>query len=445
MTLSPDTARDLRRAVRTTQTERRVPSISSAVARAGEVVWTDAVGVADVETGTETTADTQYAVGSITKTFTAAAILALRDEGALALDDALGEHVPGVSLASPSLRRLLSHGSGLQREIPGTAWETLTFPDAEALVASLTAAEGVLEPGRYWHYSNLAFALLGEVVARRAEMPYRRFVEERFLGPLGLRRTTWEPEAPAARGYFVEPYADTVRPEPILDLGGAGAAGQLWSTTADLCRWGSFLADSDAAIMKPETAEEMATVQVMVDNERWTGGWGLGVSLSREGERVYAGHGGGMPGFLSGFVYLRKEKIAAAALANASADMHALAVELARKAADTFPAEPEAWEPDREATPLELAAILGRWWSEGEETIFSYRGGRLEARRAHDPPELEPSVFVREGDDLFRVSSGRERGERLQVVRDDAGEPVKLLWATYPFFRAPRTFAELGE
>jgi hypothetical protein len=122
--------------------------------------------------------------------------------------------------------------------------------------------------------------------------------------------------------------------------------------------------------------------------------------------------------------------------------MHGLAVELAGKVADAFPLEPEAWRPEADATPPEIAGILGRWWSEGQETILSFHGGRLEARRADDPREKEPSVFAQEEDDVFRVVSGRERGEVLRVVRDENGEAVRLYWATYPFFRTPRTFSE---
>ncbi len=444
MTLPETLAGELSRAVGTAQSERRLPSVSAAVTRNGEIIWSEAIGLASVEPRQDAARETQYRVGSITKTFTAAAVLRLRDDGALALDDPVGKHLPRAPDATPTIRRLLSHASGLQRELPGTTWETLGFPTAEELVATLAEAEEVLEAGRHWHYSNLAFALLGQVVAGYAGMPYERFVDQRFLQPLGLGRTTWTAVSPSARGYFVEPFADSVRPEPDLDLAGAAAAGQLWSTAVDLCRWGSFLADPDESILDPETVEEMHAVQVIADNDRWTSGWGLGISLGREGERIYAGHGGGMPGFLSGLAYLRKEKIAAAALANGVADMQQVAVELAGKVADAFPAEPEAWAPDDPA-PSDIADVLGRWWSEGEETILRYRRGRLEARRAGDPADKEPSVFVQEGPNLFRVASGRERGEALRVERDDVGEPVRLYWATYPFFRAPRTFAELGD
>jgi hypothetical protein len=89
---------------------------------------------------------------------------------------------------------------------------------------------------------------------------------------------------------------------------------------------------------------------------------------------------------------------------------------------------------------VEIAQLLGRWWSEGDESIFSWRGGRLEARLADAPSGREPSVFEREGEDLYRVVSGRERGETLRVVRDESGEVVKLYWATYPFTRTPEVF-----
>ena len=82
----------------------------------------------------------------------------------------------------------------------GDVWETLESPTIEELLARLDEAEQVLEPGRWWHYSNLAFALLGEVVARRAGEPYRDVVQAQILDPLGLVRTTWDPVEPRARG-----------------------------------------------------------------------------------------------------------------------------------------------------------------------------------------------------------------------------------------------------
>lgn len=422
------------------QSEGRLPSVSAAVFRGGEVVWDDAVGLADVDRRTDATTDTQYAVASITKTFTAASMLQLRDAGRLDLEDPLSRHIPEAVHGTPTLRRLLSHASGLQREPPGEVWETLRFPDEQELLTSLEEAEQVLPPSAAWHYSNLAYALLGHVVSRVSGTPFQDYVRERLLSPLGLERTTWGPGDGAALPYFVEPYSDAVQREPVLEVGGKGGESGLYSTVGDLARWGSFLADPDESVLAPASVAEMHDLQIMAEPD-WTLGWGLGIELWRRGERVYGGHTGGFPGFLSIMLYSRRDKTGAVLLTNSSTwpKLSASGLDLAEAALEELAPEREPWAPE-EAPPAEIVPLLGRWWSEGDETIFSWRKGKLEARLAAAPPEREPSVFEQEGEDRFRVISGRERGEVLRVVRDDQGDVVRLYWATYPFTRAPEIF-----
>ena len=107
----------------------------------------------------------------------------------------------------------------------------------------------MLPPMAAWHYSNLAYALLGIVVARISGTPFRDYVQERLLGPVGLERTTWGPGEGAALPYFVEPYSDSVRREPVLELGGKGGESGLYSTVGDLARWGAFLCDPDESVL----------------------------------------------------------------------------------------------------------------------------------------------------------------------------------------------------
>jgi CubicO group peptidase (beta-lactamase class C family) len=429
-----------RRLVLEAQSAGRLPSLSAAVFRAGELVWSDAVGLGDVEQRIEVTADTQYAVASITKTFTAAALLQLRDEGNLDLEDPLSRHLPEAAHGTPTLRRMLSHASGLQREPPGEIWETLEFPDEEELLRGLEEAEQVLPPAAAWHYSNLVYALLGHVVARVSSVPFRDYVQDRLLGPLGLERTTWGPTPPAALPYFVEPYSDAVRREPVLGLGGKSGESGLYSTVGDLARWGAFLCDPDESVLAESSVSEMHDLQVMAEAD-WTRGWGLGIELWRRGDRIFGGHTGGFPGFLSILLYSRRERIGAVLLANTSrwAKLSATGLDLAEAALEELPPELEPWAPE-EPPPDEILPLLGRWWSEGDEVIFGWRRGKLEARLAAVPPEREPSVFEPEGEDRFRTVSGRECGELLRVVRDDAGGVVRLYWATYPFTRAPEIF-----
>jgi CubicO group peptidase (beta-lactamase class C family) len=430
------------RFLREQQAERRLPSLSAAVVCRGDVVWADAVGLADVEEERAPTTEDSYMVGSITKTFTAAAIMQLRDAGELDLDDPIGAHLPDAVLSRPTLRRMLAHISGLQREVPGEVWERLEFPDRDGLLRAYDEAEEVLGPGERWHYSNLAYSLLGEVVARRSGQDYERYVEERLLEPVGLRRTTWRRTEPAARGYYVEPWGDAVRREPLVEKGAVAATGALWSTPSDLCRWAAFLAEPDEAVLSRRAAEEMHALQVMADPKGWNLGWGLGLMLFRRGDRILAGHGGATIGFRAGFAYARTEGIGAAALTNASTGMESeVAVELAVQALEALPAAVEPWRPGRPA-PAELEPLLGSWWTEGQEVVLRYRDGALQL--VHPAlPHVEPSVFESDGErDRFRVASGPERGELLRIVRDADGAPTKLYLATYPLRRAPSTFAD---
>jgi CubicO group peptidase (beta-lactamase class C family) len=300
----------------------------------------------------------------------------------------------------------------------------------------LGSVEQVLGPGEEWHYSNLAFILLGDAVERASGLSYECYVEERLLRPAGLERTSWTAAAPAATGYFVHPYADRAEVQPVL--GGAPASGALWSTVADLCRWGAFLLDPDPAVLRRETAEEMQRFQAMADPEGWTLGYGLGLMLYRRGERVFAGHAGAHAGFLSNLAWDRATGTVAAVATNSGAGVPVirLGIDLLAAALEAAPPEPEPWAPG-EPVPAELEGVLGRWWSEGSEFVFRCRAGRLEAL---EEGNATPAAFAREGADVYRVVAGPGRGEVLRVERDGNGDVTGLVLATYPFTREPRAF-----
>ncbi len=436
MSDQPETlAPALDRALRERQAE-RLPSVAAAVVRAGQVVWSGAVGTASYDERRDATPDTQYRIGSITKTFTATAIMRLRDAGELDLDDRLEQHLDGVANGAPTIRRLLAHLSGLQREV-GEMFVTGASPTAEQLVDSMRESELVLAPAQEHHYSNLAFALLGEVVARRSGMPYRDYVDEAIVRPLDLQRTTWSEQAPFAQGYLVDEYAGTVWREQHTDLAGASGAGQLWSTVNDLCRWASFLAEGHDGVLDAKTIDEMWFPQVMWDPDEWTLAWGLALMLYRHSDRIWAGHGGAMGGHLAGVVVDRTTMTGAAALTNSGtrADMEGLALALAAKTVELWPEPVEAWSPE-EDPPAELRALLGRWWSEGNEFVFTWSKGALNGQFVGS--RAKPAVFERDGDG-YRTTSGRERGERLRV------DGERMIWAGYAFTRTQEPFAPLDE
>jgi CubicO group peptidase (beta-lactamase class C family) len=413
----------------------RLPSVSAAVVRKGELVWSGAAGTANYAEDRVATPDTQYRIGSITKTFTATAIMQLRDAGALDLDDRLDRHISGIANGAPTLRRLLSHLSGLQREA-GEMFVTGESPTEQDLIDSMSGVEFVLEPGQAHHYSNLAFALLGQVVAAASGVPYIEYVDSRIIGPLGLGRTTWEPQPPAAQGYLVDEYARTVWLEPETEMKGSAAAAQLWSTAPDLCRWASFLGTGQDGVLAAKTVDAMWFPQVMWDPADWVLGWGLGLMLFNHEGRIYGGHGGAMAGHLSGVFVDRKTQIGAAALTNSTTrgDMEFAAIKLAAKTVELWPEPIEPWQPEAEPPPADVRPLLGRWWSEGSEFLFWWEGDALRSKAVASPAGRPPTIFERDGDG-WRAASGRERGERLRV--DDE----RLIWACYPFTRVQEPFA----
>lgn len=358
--------------------EHGLPSISAAVFEDGEVTWAQTTG--------DARPDTQYAIASITKTFVAAALLELRVD----LDEPLRFGTP---------RQLLSHTSGLQRELPGEWWATLEFPAREEIVARLDEAERVLPPGRF-HYSNLAYLVLGELVAERAGKPIEEAIRVLLLEPHGLRRTTWEPEEPHARGFLHQ------RLERTLVKGGASASGGLWSTAGDVARWGAHLLGLDE-LHRPYA------------HAGWDEAFGLGVECVRVEGRELWGHEGATVGFRSALLYDRDANAGAAVLTNATqpAGLRAVAASLVPRG---------RLREDEPASP-EVDGILGSWWSEGVEHRFRWTG-RLES---------DDAAFVQEAPDRFRSTWGREEGEVLRVVRGEDGEPIELWWAGYPFRREP--------
>ena len=345
----------------------------------GDVTWSQTAG--------DARPDTQYAIASVTKTFVAAALVELRVD----LDEPTRFGTP---------RQLLSHTSGLQRELPGEEWATLEFPAREEVVARFDQAERVLPPGRF-HYSNLGYLVLGELLAERAGEPLEDAIRALLLEPHGLRRTTWGPQEPHARGFLRD------RPERKLVKGGTSASGGLWSTAGDVARWGTHLLGLDE-LHRPYA------------HAGWDEVFGLGVECVRVDGRELWGHEGATVGFRSILLYDRDANAGAAVLTNATqfGGVRALAASLVPQGARRRVDEP---------SPPEIEGILGSWWSEGIEHRFRWTG-RL---------ETDDAVFVQEAPDRFRSAQGHEEGELLRVVRAEDGEPTELWWAGYPFRREP--------
>jgi CubicO group peptidase (beta-lactamase class C family) len=253
-------------------------------------------------------------IGSITKTFTAVLIMGPRDAGRLSLDDRLDKYLPQTRHGAITIRQMLAHASGLQREPVGRIWENLEAPDQERLLRELEDAEQVLPVHFAFHYSNLAFALLGQIVELLEARPWGDVVAQRILRPLEMKNTGLAPdETSRALGYQIHPHTGVATLEPRFDLRATAPLGGLWSTVADLGRYASFMADPIAEVLASGTLEEMCRPVIMTDVDGWARAYGLGYDLQRIGERVLAGHGGAMPGFRAVLRVRRQDRVGAPA------------------------------------------------------------------------------------------------------------------------------------
>lgn len=441
--LRESTARVLTGKAIEAQRASRTPALVAGVARHGQLVWSEAVGRADLtDPSIPLGADTQFLVASNTKTFTAVLIMQLRDEGKLSLDDTVDQLVPGTTHAQVTIREMLAHVSGMQREPVGDVWDTLEFPDRDGLISGWNEAERVLRPHNRWHYSNLCYALLGEVVARHDGGSWEESLQRRLLDPLELRRTTLTRVAPYVGLYYVPPFTDVPVEEPVLAKNTTASAGALASTLADMVRWHGFLLDPDEEILSPDTVEEMRQPQIAADPQ-WNTAWGLGLELERRDGRIWFGHTGGMPGGITGFFSEPESGTTGAVLMNnsVSKDPAGTAIKFGEYVVTNDPELPEPWTPGT-AEPDELKPLVGQWFSEGAEFTLAIKDGKLTARLAAAPASAPVSVFEPESDDVYRTVSGRERGERLVIHRRDDGSVRQFNWATYRFTRAPLGFGQ---
>ncbi|WP_433727042.1 serine hydrolase domain-containing protein [Actinoplanes sp. CA-051413] len=436
MSLLPETGRRVTGIVARAQSAGRAPSVALAVVRDRSLLHFTGAG----ETPPPDP-KTQYRLGSITKTLTATMVMQLRDEGFFALDDLLYRHLPGTSVGGLTLRQLLGHVSGLQREPDGPWWERSAGGDVDQLLAEL-ADKVAGPPFRTYHYSNLAYGLLGAVLQRVTGESWTDLVGKRVLDPLGMKRTTYAPVEPYARGYVVHELDDSLHEEPRLDAGAMAPAGQLWSTVTDMAKWAAFLADPAPAVLSRETVDEMCT-PVVIQDDAWTAGHGLGPELMRVGERVYVGHGGSMPGYNSQLAVHRPSRTGVIAFANSyglrGSSIRALALEVLTTVLDHEPVPAEPWRPAPPAD-ADVAQLCGRWWWMGREYEVLADGPGLVMRQV-TAPEKPPWRFVRESRDRWRGTAGMNTGEVLTVLRGPDGAVERLDIATFLFSRDPMHLA----
>ncbi|HME32348.1 MAG TPA: serine hydrolase domain-containing protein [Terriglobales bacterium] len=298
-----------------------VPSSSLAVVKDGEIAYLQAYGNARLDPPTPARPEMRYSIGSISKQFTATAILMLAEEGKLSLDDPVSKYVSGLTRGNEvTIRELLSHTSGYQDYWPQDYVMPMMLKPVtpEEILDRWGRIPLDFDPGTKWQYSNTNYVIAGVIVEKVSGMPLWVLLGKRVFTPLGMSSIadTNEKALPATDpgGYFR--YAlGPLHPAPKEGKGWMFAAGELAMTAKDLAKWDISIIDQ--AVLKPASYKEMETVVLLKNGAPTRYGLGIGVSLVN-GHRVLE-HGGEVSGFTADNIVMPDDKMAIVVLTNQDA------------------------------------------------------------------------------------------------------------------------------
>jgi len=298
-----------------------VPSASVAVVRDGQIAYLRAYGDARLDPATPAKPEMRYSIGSISKQFTAAAILLLQEQGKLSLDDIVGKYLPGLTRANEvTIRQLLSHTSGYQDYWPQDYVMPIMLQPTtpEKILATWARKPLDFEPGTKWQYSNTNYVIAGLIVEKTSGEPLLQFLQEKVFVPLNMKSVAdidkaklGDTDPTAYLRYGIGP----LRPAPKEGSSWLFAAGELAMPAEDLAKWD--ISVMDRKLMKPASYDEFET-EVLLKNGLGTR-YGLGVEVRTELGHRSLSHGGEVSGFTSENMIFPDERVAVVVLTNQDA------------------------------------------------------------------------------------------------------------------------------
>ena len=284
---------------------RGLPGVVVGVVSDQELIWVSGFGFADTKAKLPMTAATKFRMASHSKLFTAIAIMQLREQGKLHLDDPVSKYLPWFK-ATPAgdddgpitIEQLLSHSSGLQREA-GDHWTSFEFPTADELRRLYADRRAAFAPSVRWKYSNLAYAVAGMVIEQVSGERWADYVDRHIFTPLGMTASSVDRNVAGLTVPYGRRMPDGTREVlPFVDARGMAAATGVTSNVEDMAKFVSAQfrkgTRGGAQIVSTGSLREMHRVRSVEEN--WTAGTGLGFDVSRIKDRTYVGHGGGYPG-----------------------------------------------------------------------------------------------------------------------------------------------------
>jgi CubicO group peptidase (beta-lactamase class C family) len=424
-----------------------VPGVVVGVVSDGRLAWAKGYGTSDLAGGVPLTPSTPFRIGSVSKLFTATAILQLRDAGKLRLDDPVVKHLPWFKVPAPfptappvTVEHLLTHTSGLSREGPFDAWTTHEFPTRDELKAAMPRVTVISPPGKTYRYSNLGMALLGEIVSAASGKSWAAYVRDAIAAPLGMASTTGAP-TPAQVAALPRQHR---RKQPdgsrgsleYYETGAIAPAAAVVSTLEDLARFAALHLTADPA-GPPAGGKQVVSAPTLAEMHRprfvypsWSGGRGLGFAVSRRDGRTYVSHGGWIGGHRADFILDPERGLAAIALTNADdaspglfARQALAVVGSAVAASRPVPAPPAMTAPPEGGWQRYLGTYTDPWDWEIRVTILD---GALVLYESSYPPDADPmgavTRLVPTGEHTFRLPDG----ETLRFELDEEGKVKRM-------------------
>ncbi len=319
--LSPDLQQKIDKLAADTLARSGVPSASVAIVKNGQIAYVKAYGDARLEPKTPATTEMRYSIGSISKQFTATAILLLQEQGKLSLDDKVAKFIPNLTRAGEvTIRQLLSHTSGYQDYWPQDYVMPMMLQPvtAEKILDGWARIPLDFEPGTKWQYSNTNYVIAGVIVEKASGMPLLQFLSQKVFTPLGMKSVMnidqeklGETDPTGYLRYALGP----LRPAPKEGKGWLFAAGELAMPAQDLAKWDISIIDQK--VLKPSSYRELGT-DTLLKNGLSTR-YGLGVDVSSQAGHRALSHGGEVSGFTAQNVVFPDEKVAVVVLTNQDA------------------------------------------------------------------------------------------------------------------------------
>lgn len=418
---------------------RHLPGVAIGVVADQQLVWSKGFGFADVERRTPMTPQTKFRMASHSKLFTATAIMQLREQGKLRLDDPVSKHLPWFRVKRAAeedpeitIEELLTHSSGLPREA-GSHWTTFDFPTSEELRGLMGERQAPFSPEVRWKYSNLAYSVAGLVIEAVSGQTWADYVRQHIYVPLGMTASSVDQNVDGLAVGYNRLMPDSTRAtNPFIDARGMAAATGITSTVDDMARFASAQFRTGprggANILSTGSLRQMHRVRVLESN--WTQGNAIGFAVRRERDKVYVSHGGSYPGYQTQTMLYPEGKVAVIVLTNADdANPGGIATQLmntvgeavAKAAAPKAAPSTTTWDPS-------WSRFAGLYRGRGGESQVIELDKRLviispNAPNLDNPTRLEPL-----GDGRFRFTAPTGGGPVGEIVRfvEENGRVVRM-------------------